>query len=83
MQQNGSVFNSSLPSLESPESKNNMLYIQAMNIARQAYISAESSDRVERALLHPIRTSEDMFLIRIRYFTRGMIVIDGVAQQLL
>ena len=55
------VFNSVPPSSELPESRNNMIYIQAMNTARQAYMSAESSDRIKRALLHPVRATEEMF----------------------
>jgi hypothetical protein len=40
----------------------------AREIARQAYISAESSDRVKRALRHPIRTSEEMFSHKDKIF---------------
>ena len=47
-----------------------MLYIQALNIARQAYISAKSSDRVKRALRHPVRASEDMFCHKGKIFDK-------------
>ena len=50
------VFNSGLPALEQPESENNMRYIQTMNIARQAYIKAESSERIKCALRHPVKS---------------------------
>ena len=41
------VLNSGLPALEQPESENNMHYIETMNSERQAYIHAESSERIK------------------------------------
>ena len=38
-----------------------MHYIETMNIARQAYIQAESSERIKRALRHPVRVSDEVF----------------------
>ena len=62
------VFNSNLPALDLPECKDNILYIQAMNLARQAYVSAESSERVKRALRHPVRVSEEIFSHKDKVF---------------
>ena len=53
-----SVFKSDFPALEEADSNvvNNRL--NAMYAARRAFVKAESSDKINQALRHPVRASE-------------------------
>ena len=55
------VINSKLPALEtiiSPELEN---HLSAMHSARRAFVKAESSEKIKRAIRHPVRSCEQIF----------------------
>ena len=56
------VLNSALPSLETSESKNLTEHLNAMHSARCAFMKAEASEKIKRALRHPVRSCEVMFI---------------------
>ena len=60
-----SVLHSKLPGLEELENNSTAKsHLDAMYAAREAFLKAESSERIKRALRHPIRATE-------KYFERG------------
>ena len=55
------LLNSNLPALEtttSPELEN---HLSTMYSARRAFMKAESSEKIRRAIRHPVRSCEQMF----------------------
>ena len=56
-----SVLNSDLPALEEADSNVVNNHLNAMYAARRAFVKAEASDKIKRALKHPVRASEEFF----------------------
>ena len=56
-----SVLNSDLPALEEADSNVVNNHLNGMYAARRAFIKAEASDKIKRALKHPVRASEEFF----------------------
>ena len=54
-------MNSDLPALEEADSNVVNNHLNAMYAARRAFVKAESSDKIKRALRHPVRASEQVF----------------------
>ena len=55
--------------------------LRAMHSAREAFIKAESSEKIKRALRHNIRKCNDVILKMVIVFTiNGMTVKDGKVQ---
>ena len=55
------VLNSKLPALESTTSPELENHLSAMHSARRAFMKAESSEKIRRAIRHPVRSCEQMF----------------------
>ena len=55
------VLNSALPALETPSSPELEQHLSAMHSARRAYMKAESSEKIKRAIRHPVRSCEEIF----------------------
>ena len=56
-----SVLNSDLPALEEADSNVVNNHLNAMYAARRAFVKAEASDKIKRALKHHVRASEEFF----------------------
>ena len=56
-----SVLVSGLPALEEAESEQTKHHLERMYSARRAFVKAESSEKIKRALRHPIRACETTF----------------------
>ena len=56
-----SVLNSDLPALEEADSNVVNNHLNVMYTARRAFVKSESSDKIKRALRHPVRASEEFF----------------------
>ena len=56
-----SILNSDLPALEEADSNVVNNHLNVMYAARRAFVKAESSDKIKRALRHPVRSSEEFF----------------------
>ena len=56
-----SVLNKELPALEKPTSDMIGEHLNAMHLARKAFVVAENSEKIARALRHPIRACEEFF----------------------
>ena len=75
-----SILNSDLPAQEEADSnvvKNNL---NTMYAARRAFVKAESSDKIKRALRHPVRGSEEFFENGEKVFTNDMTENAGIVQ---
>ena len=55
------MLNKELPALEKPSSDMLEDHLKAMHLARKAFAIAENSEKIARALRHPIRACEDFF----------------------
>ena len=55
------VLNKALPALEEPSSTIISNSLNAMNLARKAFVQAEASEKISRALKHPVRATEENF----------------------
>ena len=55
------VLNSKLPALEKPESPELENHLAAMHSARRAFVKAESSEKIKRAIRHPVRSCEQTY----------------------
>jgi len=55
------VLNSELPALEPPTSPELENHLSAMHSARRAFMKAESSEKIKRAIRHPVRSCEQMY----------------------
>ena len=55
------VLNNALPALETPSSTVVSDQLAAMNLARKAFMQAEASEKISRALKHPVRATEESF----------------------
>ena len=67
------VLNSDLPALDSPENSIVLRNLQSMEAARRAFVEAESSERIKRALKHNIRVSNNYKFVSgdIVYYKRN------------
>ena len=55
------VLNNALPATEKPSSPDLEEHLSAMHSARRAFMKAESSEKIKRAIRHPIRSCEEVF----------------------
>ena len=55
------ILNSDLPALEEADSNLVNNHLNAMYGAQRAIVKAESSDKIKRALRHPVRPSKEFF----------------------
>ena len=55
------VLNKVLPALQPAETQVVGDHIKAMHAARSAFMKAESSEKISRALRHPVRACEQYF----------------------
>ena len=55
------VLNKTLPALEEPSFDVVSNHLNAMNLARKAFMQAEASEKISRALKHPVRAIEENF----------------------
>ena len=75
-----SILNNDLQELEETDSNVVNNHLNAMYAARRAFVKAESSDRIKRALRHPVRASENFLKMERKYFTNEMMENTGMVQ---
>ena len=59
-----------------------MATFECSHDARQAFIEAENSEKLKRALRHNVRTANDAMLIETKFTTSAEVIPNGDAQLL-
>ena len=67
------VLENQLPALEDPSNESVRVLLKALYDSRSAFVAAENSERIKRALRHNVRTDERVFKLHDKvYYQRNM-----------